>query len=974
MKKVLLLLAVLLSLTHTDIRASHVLGGDISYRCLGNGIFEFTVTVYRDCNTGSAGWNTTSLNLSGPIAGTLALISSTDVTPRCASNTTFNCNPPTVGHGQNGSVARFVYRGSVNLSSLAAAPTSGYTWFVSFPCCRPTLSNMIGSQQALQVKMFPYTNPATGQSLTPAQLCDQSPHFALDPTLVAINNPNDTLHLQYLASDVQSYDSTVYGIDFPLSNTLQPYAYNPPYSQMNPLPSLMGPPFVSAANSPIHPNRGEIVMRPTLNGNFALVVKATSFRQGQRIAEVFRDITLKIIANPAGSPPPFIPNPSNALHSFSQRAPIIYSPRGPAGDSIWNFTYYDEDTIALPILVADLYPLFSGNPGDPSTWVPQTNPFAIGVTGQQLSTSNNPAADCAAPPCATLRGLGEPLPPAPVAAAPVQVIRGNGNPIGLGYTDTVQGGFTFVWIPRADSLLPLSQAGTVRNYQFALTAVDRTCPLEGETNRVMHFRIKPLPVLPRPVFDSISRQNGQSTLHFRVSLDSAVIDPIDVANYGPVLSAQDSAALMARSLARQQRSYDGLNIYKAVNYLGPYQLVARVTDPTVTSWLDSAQASREYYFLELRSGLPVQALPSADTLGNCLLSPFAIAPAAGNFLCNGGNALLTVAISSPNLQYQWYRDGQAIAGATANQLTITLAGEYQVEAFDPVLRCSGVSAPLTMAYYPAVYNEEEICAVTVNPSMGSTTVYWESTPGVHIESYHVYRETTLPGAYEHIGSLAFEAGGIFVDTATAGFLTTRRYRIVAEDFCGERSDSSVTHRPMSLNLVALSNGDVDLSWTPYEGFTVFEYDIMRSTGGAFQVIGTKSANDLTFTDVAPPAGPKVYFVRSLLANGCRPGPIAPIITSIHSNAVALGAGTSVAPEQRLTLRTYPNPSSGVLTVETAVVPELLVVRDLLGRALLRMQPEQLKNEIDLHELPEGTYLLEVHMGGEIRVERIVLQR
>lgn len=134
MKKVLLLLAVLLSLTHTDIRASHVLGGDISYRCLGNGIFEFTVTVYRDCNPNSAVWNTTSLNLSGPIPGSVALISSTDVSTRCASNTTFSCNPPSTGYGQNGSISRFIYRGNLNLSSLAAAPATGYTWFVSFPC------------------------------------------------------------------------------------------------------------------------------------------------------------------------------------------------------------------------------------------------------------------------------------------------------------------------------------------------------------------------------------------------------------------------------------------------------------------------------------------------------------------------------------------------------------------------------------------------------------------------------------------------------------------------------------------------------------------------------------------------------------------------------------------------------------------------------------------------------------------------
>jgi len=31
-------------------KASHILGGEITYRCLGNGLFEFTIKVYRDCN------------------------------------------------------------------------------------------------------------------------------------------------------------------------------------------------------------------------------------------------------------------------------------------------------------------------------------------------------------------------------------------------------------------------------------------------------------------------------------------------------------------------------------------------------------------------------------------------------------------------------------------------------------------------------------------------------------------------------------------------------------------------------------------------------------------------------------------------------------------------------------------------------------------------------------------------------------
>ena len=977
MKRILLLLALAVCLAPKLSNASHVMGGDISFACMGNGIFQFTVTIYRDCTDSpfnSAGWTAGAVTLVGPVGANLPLISSTDVSARCATNLSFRCNPPSTGNGNNGSISRFVYQGNVNLSGLGAAPAGGYTWFVAFPCCRPSLSNTIGSQQALQVKMFAYTNPSTGQRLTPAQLCDQSPHFTIDPTIVAINNPNDTLHLQYIASDVQSFDSTVYAIDFPLANNLIPYAYNPPYSQGNPLPGIIGPPYVAAANTPIHKNNGEIVLRPAMNGNYVLVVKAISFRHGQRIAEVFRDVTLKVITNPAGGPPPFIPNPTHTLHSFSQRAPIIYSPRGPVGDSIWNFTYYDEDTIALPIQVKDLFPLFSGNPNSPTTWVPQTNPFAIGVTGLQLSTTNNPAADCGAPPCATLRGLGEPLPPAPVVTAPASVVRGNGNPIGLGYTDTLQGGFTFVWMPRADSLLPPSQAQGVKNYQFLLTAVDRNCPLEGETNRVMHFRIKPLPVLPRPVFDSIAHDNGQNTLYFRIGFDSLSMDPIDVANYGALLTAQDSAAVLAQSVARRHRSFERLNIYKALNYLGPYQQVASLNDPSLRSWLDTSRVSGQYFYLEVLSSRPHQSLRSLDTLSQCIVSFFPIASPTGSFFCAGGSALLSSGMTGANVRNQWFRNGQVLSGATQHELTITLPGTYQVEVYDSALRCSGISQPLAMQYYPAVYNEERICAVSVNPSQGSTTVYWEKTAGVHIARYHVYRETNIFGAFEHIGSVAFDQGGAFVDTATARFSETRRYRIAAEDFCGARSDSSSTHRPMSLDFVAQANGDVDLSWTPYEGFTLFSYDIMRSTGGAFQTIGTVDANTFSFRDLAPPVGPKVYFIRSGLGLGCQQGPLAPIVTTIHSNAVSLGAASSLHPPQIAMMKVYPNPTSGSLTFEASAVPDLLILRNVFGQALRKIQPDQLISTIDMFGLRDGPYFLEVHLNQKVYMKNIVLQK
>jgi len=52
MKKLFLILIILTAALSTY--AAHIIGGSISYVCLGNGEYEFTLFIYRDCNGGGA--------------------------------------------------------------------------------------------------------------------------------------------------------------------------------------------------------------------------------------------------------------------------------------------------------------------------------------------------------------------------------------------------------------------------------------------------------------------------------------------------------------------------------------------------------------------------------------------------------------------------------------------------------------------------------------------------------------------------------------------------------------------------------------------------------------------------------------------------------------------------------------------------------------------------------------------------------
>ena len=49
----LVLLGIWSVLLPKDASASHIVGGEINYRCLGNQRYEISMTIYRDCRFGN---------------------------------------------------------------------------------------------------------------------------------------------------------------------------------------------------------------------------------------------------------------------------------------------------------------------------------------------------------------------------------------------------------------------------------------------------------------------------------------------------------------------------------------------------------------------------------------------------------------------------------------------------------------------------------------------------------------------------------------------------------------------------------------------------------------------------------------------------------------------------------------------------------------------------------------------------------
>ena len=139
MKKLLPLLFFVLTLSLSNIsKASHMMGGDMSYQCLGNGKYKITAKIYRDCR---------GISFSGPSFGVFAgtnggngcgssglSISRTgikDVTPRC-STANSPCSPQnTYGTGEG--IEEHTYEVTVDFTK---SPLSGFV--NKSTCCEVT--------------------------------------------------------------------------------------------------------------------------------------------------------------------------------------------------------------------------------------------------------------------------------------------------------------------------------------------------------------------------------------------------------------------------------------------------------------------------------------------------------------------------------------------------------------------------------------------------------------------------------------------------------------------------------------------------------------------------------------------------------------------------------------------------------------------------------------------------------------------
>jgi hypothetical protein len=441
--------------------ASHVMGGEITWKCGGNGGYLFELVFYRDCN--GAEINVLSENLrvwNHPSVTNITVnyISRTDISPSC-TQVSGGPQPLDCGTGSNGgngigATEKVIYRSS-EIMLPGTPPAQGWIF---------TYENFARSNAITNL-----TNPSTyGMTISATMFAiggqtgcqDNSPQFLQSPYFVSCVGDPFVYNMNAIDPDM---DSLLFEFSAPLNHFPQG-SFNPPVNPA-PVPFDLGfsyqSPTPSAAISPgsipaqLNPQNGELTFTSTLQGNFVVKIKVSSYRLGQLISQVEREMQLIVVPCQPNNAPQFTPPFSGSFTTTVDAGALV------------NFNLSALDNGFL-----------QNGAGQSVT---------ISATGPMFGTNFTAATGCGIEPCAFTTGL-----PA---------------------TGVGQANVPFTWQTDCDHLI--NSFGIVAEsvpYFFVFKAQDNYCQVPKVSYATVQINVRNPGIIAAPNLNCISYTNGNYAL------------------------------------------------------------------------------------------------------------------------------------------------------------------------------------------------------------------------------------------------------------------------------------------------------------------------------------------------------------------------------------------------------------------------------------------------------------------------------
>ncbi len=264
--------------------ATHIIGGEMNYKCLGDDQYEISLTVYRDCFLGEALMDDTAYiaiyDISSTLVSTLPiLLKKVDTIVQVEECLII---PPNI------CVETTTYVDTIELQLRGGGYHIAYQ-----RCCRnATILNIVNPLATGATYDIVLTEEAM-------RLCNSSPKIKdWPPTFICVNRP---IMFDHSAIDLDG-DSIAYKLCTPLTGGI--YIVNP-----RPRPAFPPPYFDILWQSPrygvsnmlggnplkIDPNTGLLTGTPNTIGQFVVGVCVEEYRGGKLISETRRDFQYNVV-------------------------------------------------------------------------------------------------------------------------------------------------------------------------------------------------------------------------------------------------------------------------------------------------------------------------------------------------------------------------------------------------------------------------------------------------------------------------------------------------------------------------------------------------------------------------------------------------------------------------------------------------------------------------------------------------------
>ncbi|MBL7776305.1 MAG: hypothetical protein JNK89_09910, partial [Saprospiraceae bacterium] len=267
-------------------RATHIVGGEITYKCLGNDNYEIRLTVYRDCYNGVPDFDDPAAI--GVYDANWKLIQNIQVNRDKTTEDTLSIvlDDPCLVVPPNVCVNRSTYRTIVKLPFLPG----GYT-LVYQRCCRNKLIRNLPNPLNTGISIIAYLSEKTLRECNSSAVFNRWP-----PVAICVHHPVDFDHS---ATDPDA-DSLVYRLCTPLNgpDSLTPQP-NPPFKgpylevKWNDPPYNLGN-ILGGDPLAINPATGFLTGIPNTLGNFVVGVCVDEYRNDTLISTTRRDFQYNV--------------------------------------------------------------------------------------------------------------------------------------------------------------------------------------------------------------------------------------------------------------------------------------------------------------------------------------------------------------------------------------------------------------------------------------------------------------------------------------------------------------------------------------------------------------------------------------------------------------------------------------------------------------------------------------------------------